>query len=52
MIPRIVVPLDGSALAGQVLPLTVSITRDLGLKMTLLQVTPIEINPQSLDGTL
>jgi nucleotide-binding universal stress UspA family protein len=36
----IIVPLDGSALAEQVLPLAVSITRDLGMKMTLLRVAP------------
>jgi nucleotide-binding universal stress UspA family protein len=44
MILRIVVPLDGSRLAEQVLPLTASITKDMGLKMTLLRVTPAAVD--------
>jgi nucleotide-binding universal stress UspA family protein len=47
----IIVPLDGSALAEQALPLAASIARDLGLKMTLLQVTPSVENYYPLMGS-
>jgi nucleotide-binding universal stress UspA family protein len=47
----IIVPLDGSALAEQVLPLAVSITKALGLKMTLFQATPSVENYYPLMGS-
>lgn len=52
MFRSILVPLDGSELAEQVLPLALSIATRAGAEITLLQVVPLPTEPLPLEGTL
>lgn len=51
MFRSILVPLDGSELAEQALPLALSIARSAGAELTLLQVVPSVSEPLVLEGT-
>jgi len=51
MFRSILVPLDGSDLAEQALPLAVSIAERAGAELTLLQVVPLPKDPLALEGT-
>lgn len=52
MFRSILVPLDGSELAEQALPLALSIARRAGAELTLLQVVPLPSEPLAIDGAV